>query len=137
MPQVELVIRTLCVRQDVEMFHHNCYDEAPRIAKTIDVDIKRPRVFGRQVHWENYSLISGLSEEQTTEDYFHINVTIPILDDVLWSLQTRFEEEQENVMKGTTLLPSCNIYESELTETVRTVDGFMQYNVDKIPLVIP
>ena len=41
------------------------------------------------------------------------------------------------MMKGTTLLPSCNIYESELTETVRTVDGFMQYNVDKIPLVIP
>ena len=84
-----------------------------------------------------YSLNSGLSEERTTEDYFHINVTSPILDDVLWSLQTRFEEEQENVMKGTMLLPSCNIYESELTETVRAVDGFMQYNVDEIPLVIP
>ena len=32
-------------------------------------------------------LNSGSSDEQLTEDYFRINVTIPLLDDVLESLQ--------------------------------------------------
>ena len=49
--QVKLVIRALSrVRQDVEMFHHTCYDEACRMANKIDVDIKRPRICGRQLH---------------------------------------------------------------------------------------
>ena len=59
------------------------------------MDIKRPRIRGRQVHRQNaLQLNSGLSEEQITEAYFRINVTIPLLDDVLGSLRTGFEEGQ-------------------------------------------
>ena len=57
---------------------------------------------------------SGLPDEQLIEDYFRINVTIPLLDDVLGSLQIRYEERQENVMKGIMLLPSSTISETML-----------------------
>ena len=109
------------------------YDEACRIAKKIDVDIKRPRICGRQVHRQNVlQLDSGLSEEQITCGYFCINVTISLLDDVLGSLQTRFEEGQENVMKETMLLPSFTISESEL-DWDSAVDGIIQCYADEIP----
>ena len=132
--QVKLVIRTLLhVRQEVEMFHHTCYNESCRIARKINVDIKRPRICGRQVHRQNaLQLDSGLSDEQLTEDYFRINVTVPMLDDVLGSLQTRFEEGQENVMKGTMLLPSSTISESDWDSAV---DTFIQAYIDEIPSI--
>jgi hypothetical protein len=130
--QIKLVIRTLlCIRQDVETFHHTCYDEACSIARKINVDIRRPRICGRQVHRQNaLQLDSGLSDEQLTEYYFRINVTIPLLDDVLGSLQSRFEEGQENVMKGILLLPSSTISESDWDNAV---NRFIQGYADEVP----
>ena len=131
--QVKLVIRTLSrVRQDVETFHHSCYDEACIIASKIDVDIRRPRICGRQVYRQNaLQLDSGLSDEQLIEDYFRVNVTIPLLDDVLGSLQSRFEEGQENVIKGILLLPSSTIVSESDWDSA--VDRFLKGYVDEIP----
>ena len=48
-------------------------------------------------------------------------------------LQTRFEGGQENVMKGTMVLPSSTIsYESEL-DWDSTVDEFIQCYIDEVP----
>lgn len=109
------VICMPCVREDVEAFHCTCYDEACRIVKQMNIEIKRPRVLGRQVHRQNAD--SGLSHEQLIQDYFRINVTIPFLDDVLGSLRFRFFG-QENVMRGIMLLPPFTVSESDWDDTV-------------------
>ena len=46
------------------------------------------------------------SPEQLVKNYSRINVTIPILDDVITSLQQRFSAGQDVIMKGMALLPS-------------------------------
>ena len=126
--QINLVIRTLShVRQDVESFHRTCYDEACSIARKITVDIKRPRLCERQIHQQNaLQLSSKLLDDQLIEQYFRINVTIALLD-VLGSLQSRFEEGQTPVVKGTMLLPSSTISEPDWD------NGFVQLYFDEIP----
>lgn len=49
--QIQLVIRTLQnVRKDVSNFHHDCHEQATKLAQKIDVEVKMPRIFGRQTH---------------------------------------------------------------------------------------
>ena len=52
---------------------------------------------------------SNLSQEESAEEYFRINVTIPFLDQVVASIKARFEGGQSLVVKGTMLIPSCVI----------------------------
>ena len=115
----------------METFHHTCYDEACSIASKINVDIRRPRICGRQVYRQNaVQLDSGLSDKLLIEDYFRINVTIPLLDDVLGNPPSRFEKGQENVMKGILLLPSSTISKSDWDSAV---DRFIKGYIDEIP----
>ena len=70
-------------------------------AHNINVDVKTPRICGRQTNRQNAigSTVSGLSEIQLVEEHFRINVTIPFLDNVVMQLQNRFTEGQESVFK--------------------------------------
>ena len=105
-----MIIRTLKdVRENVSSFHHDCHEQATKLAQKINVDVKAPRICGRQSHRRN-ALPSTAVEtpEQMVMNYFRVNVTIPILDDIITSLQERFSDGQDTVIKGTMLLP-CNV----------------------------
>ena len=44
-----------CKQAWLDEYNWLVYDEAWRIANEIDVDIKRPRICGRQVHWQCFT----------------------------------------------------------------------------------
>ena len=73
-----------------------------------------PRICGRQTHRRN--ALPGdqadQSPEQQFKNYFRINVTVLILDDVITSLQQRFSDGQDIIMKGMALLPSLCYYQA-------------------------
>ena len=73
-----------------------------------------PRVCKRQTNRAN-ALVSdgGLSEEEKVESYYRVNVTIPLLDEIVGSLKNRFDVEQEVVLKGTRLLPAYVVSHSD------------------------
>lgn len=87
--QVKVLIRTLQnVRQGVDEFHKDCFDEASDFARKLDVDIKRPRICGRQFYRQNVLLPEQTSTpEKQTEQYYRLNVTIPLLDDIISGLK--------------------------------------------------
>ena len=82
------------VRSKVESFHHEWFESACNKAHNINVDVKKPRICGRQTNRQNAigSAVSGLSEIQLVEEHFRINVTIPFLDNVVMQLQNRFTD---------------------------------------------
>ena len=97
----------MSVRDQAEGFHHTCFLEARDTARRNIVDIKMPRVCKRQTNRAN-ALVSdgGLSEEEKVESYYRVNVTIPLLDEIVGSVKNRFDAGQEVVLKGTRLLPA-------------------------------
>ena len=78
----------------------------------MDAEVKMPQICGRQTHQRN--TLPGdqaddqadQSPEQLLKNYSRINVTISILDDVITSLQQRFFDGQDVIMKGMALLSS-------------------------------
>ena len=131
--QIQLVIRVLeDVRSKVESFHHEWFESACNKAHNINVDVKKPRICGRQTNRQNAigSTVSGLSEIQLVEEHFRINVTIPFLDNVVMQLQNRFTEGQESVFKGLLLVPSYAVTCSNWEEKVKP---FFQFYSDEMP----
>lgn len=132
--QVQLVIRTLeSVRGQAEGFHHTCFLEASAMARRNSVDIKMPRVCKRQTNRAN-ALVSDatLSEEEKVESYYRVNVTIPLLDEIVGSLKSRFDTGQEVVLKGTRLLPSYVVSQSDWESTIQP---FIQFYSDELPSI--
>jgi len=106
-----LITRTLQdVHKNVLSFHHDCHEQAAKLAEKINVDVKAPRIYVRQSHRRN-ALPSTAVEtpEQMVMNYFRVNVTIPVLYDIIISLQERFSDGQDTVFKGTMVLPSSII----------------------------
>lgn len=132
--QVQLVIRTLQgVRSEVEGFHGECFIQACVLARKLDVDIKKPRICARQVHRQNAVATSSgelLTHNQQVEKHYCINVTIPVLDDVIVGLCDRFCEGQEDVMKGSLLIPS-NIITKPNWESL--IQPFLELYLDEVP----
>ena len=48
----------------------------------------------------------SLTSKEQAAKYFRLNVTIPMLDDVITCLTDRFAQGQEDVMGGVMLIPS-------------------------------
>ena len=130
---VQLVIRTLqLLRSNVDMFHKECFKQAADVAQKVNVAISKPRVCGRQVHRQNVSVLtsSQMSVEQQVSDHYRINLTIPILDDVIGCLLERFSDGQEPVFKGIVLLPSNVITVPNWEDRIQS---FVQVYSDDVP----
>ena len=130
---VQLVIRTLQgVRREVEGFHGECFTQACALARKLDVDIKKPRICARQVHRQNAVATSGeqLTYNQQVEKHYCINVTIPVLDDFIVGLCNRFCEGQEDIMKGSLLIPSNVITKPNWDSLIQP---FLELYSDEVP----
>ena len=108
--EIHLVISTLeKIRNEVDEFHHDCFVYAKELSIKLGLEKKMPRTCQRQRFRQNAVGTSNLSQEESAEEYFRINVTIPFLDQVVASMKARFEGGQSLVVKGTMLIPSCVI----------------------------
>lgn len=130
--QIQVLIKALQnTRQRVDQFHKECFNEACDIARMLDVDIKNPRVCGRQTHRQNtMSSSESLTPKQQVENYFRLNVTIPLLDDITNCLNDKFAEGQYDVMRGDMLIPSSVITVPNWKENLKP---FLALYADEIP----
>lgn len=115
----------------MENFNHTCFCNACDMAENIHVDNKMSRICGRQANRENALLPqTGLPEKELVEGYFRINVAIPLLDEIIGSLQHRFAEGHEALLKGVLLLPAYVVSKQDWESHVHT---FVQLYCDEIP----
>ena len=93
--------------------------------------MKKPHICQRQRFQQNaVGSEHSVSLEQATEDYFRVSITIPLLDDVLVNMRTRFDNGQDTVAKGTMLIPAYLLKEP----TWKTlVQPFVSFYVDDLP----
>ena len=104
------VIRTTVkeIREDVYKHHNECYDRIKELAKSLDTDERSPRIYPRQTQRENHPL-------ETTEDDYKVTVTIPVIDHLLYELNTGFSLENINAVQGFCIIPSIiNKYDQRL-----------------------
>ena len=81
-----------------------------KIAETIGVEIKKPRIVGIQLYRAN----AGNSEDQTPLNYFKINVYFKFIDHVVEELRTRFDNTHKGLITAQNLVPiSLNLMTSE------------------------
>lgn len=73
-------------RNRCEMSFLEQFLEAKTTAEKLGVQLVLPRTTKRQCHRENY-------EANTVEDYFRVSMYIPLLDNVINDLQTRFSPD--------------------------------------------
>lgn len=72
----------------------------------------------------------SLTSKEQAAKYFRLNVTIPMLDDVITWLTDRFAQGQEDVMRGVMLIPSSVITVSNWKELLQP---FLTLYVGEIP----
>lgn len=81
------------------------FEESKLIFEKLDVEMKLPRLIGRQTHRGNNN--SGSNDPL---DYYRINMYIPLLESILEDLKYRFlSKENENIVTLMLLVPSCII----------------------------
>ena len=82
------------MRNSVDQTHNTWYDEALQLANEVGVEESKPYPTPRN------------KPSKTVSDYYKIYVTIPLLDHLQSSLDTRFNLESINVYKGLSIVPA-------------------------------
>ena len=115
------------VRADVTSFHARIFAQACRMVQSVDVEESRPRLASRQQHRHNISA-------QSAEDYFRLNLTIPLLDHLIGELNTRFDEaSSQNLTEFMCLLPS-GIYATKRDQ--RDFENITKFQEPDLPSLI-
>ncbi|KAL5237556.1 hypothetical protein ACI65C_004966 [Semiaphis heraclei] len=78
------------VREDVDSYFKDIFNEVTSIASKLNVEIKTPRVCGRQT--------TRVNIQSSPEEYYRISIFIPFLDSILLQLQTRFNQQLKEVI---------------------------------------
>lgn len=73
--------------------------EATELASELGVELKLPRLVGRQVHRFNYNV-------ESTEEYYRKSLYIPLLDNIINDLKTRFPENSMQCFQIQILMPA-------------------------------
>lgn len=73
-------------RENSEDIFSLIFKEVEEMAQISDIEIKIPRITGRQTHRSNVPATSA-------EQYFRLNIFIPYLDSLITSLKSRFSED--------------------------------------------
>lgn len=72
-------------RENSDGIFSTIFKEVEEIAQLSDIEIKMPRITGRQTQRSNILATSA-------EQYFRLNIFIPYLDSLITSLKSRFSE---------------------------------------------
>jgi hypothetical protein len=96
---VNLVQSSLDCRANVEQFNHQCFERSAKICEPLDIEVKKPRICGRQIMRDNV-------EAESPEDYFRKSITVPFLYYTLNEMKTRFTDIHCRTALGLQLVPS-------------------------------
>ena len=86
------------VRNEVDIRRTRWFDEAESLAESVGTSPEQPRTVGRQVHTPN-------TPADSPSEYYKRVVTIPFLDHLKSQIQTRFSENNLDVMDAVYGLP--------------------------------
>lgn len=101
-----------------EQYWNKLWSSIEAIGKTIDVEIKSPRLAGRQQHRANAS--SG--DDQSASDYYRLNVFYPFADHAVNQLDDRFTDRHEQLIAAQCLIPTKL---AQLNE--KKIENILQY----------
>ena len=87
------------VRGDVDKFAEQCFNHACQMGESVQIDPSYPRTTSRQRHRANNPASSPV-------DYYHRNVVIPVLDEVISEFDARFSKLSTTAGQLVGLVPS-------------------------------
>lgn len=111
---VDLISDTISILQKrrnnaKEVFQKGVWVRVNYLADLLNVDIKTPRRCRRQTKRSNYATA-------TEEEYYRISIFIPLLDNILADLSSRFDSNSFDIFHLPILLPTCVLELNTLTE---------------------
>lgn len=109
-------------RLDVDSNFAEIFSNALSTCETLNIEVGKPRICGRQIHRSNY-------QSDSDEDYFKKSIFIPYLDHLILALKTRFSKEHEIVFSLFNILPK-NIKSLNVTSFAVKVGNL--YNIENL-----
>ena len=91
---VNLIQSSLDCRANVEQSNHQCFERSAKICELLDIEVKKPRICGKQIMKDN------------VEDYFRKSITVPFLFCTLNEMETKFTDLHARTALGLQLDPS-------------------------------
>jgi hypothetical protein len=98
---VNLIQSSLDCRAKVEQFNHQCFERSAKICEPLDIEVKKPRICGRQIMRDNVEAESG-----RLLYVFRKSITVPFLYCTLNEIKTRFTNLHARTALGLQLVPS-------------------------------
>jgi len=95
---VNLIQSSLDCRAN-EQFNHQCFERSAKICEPLDIEVKKPRICGRQIMRVNV-------EAESPEDYLRKSITVPFLYYTLNEMKTRFTDLHARTALGLQLVQS-------------------------------
>ena len=109
--QVSIMLKSLrTARTLIDAYHSIWFEEAKRIAQSVDATLDAPRTCDRQVY-------RGNSPSDNVETHYKLNVAIPFLDHLLQELNSRFSEKNCIAIRGISIVPAIMKKEYEEKST--------------------
>ncbi|XP_046863323.1 52 kDa repressor of the inhibitor of the protein kinase-like [Xenia sp. Carnegie-2017] len=87
------------MRNSSDFYHDTWYDEALELAAKVGIEEWKPRTVRKQTTRENIP-------HTTISEYHKRAITLPLLDHLQSSLESRFDLESVNVYKGLSIVPT-------------------------------
>ncbi|XP_017465537.1 PREDICTED: 52 kDa repressor of the inhibitor of the protein kinase-like [Rhagoletis zephyria] len=117
--KIESLISVLAdQRQEVEEKFKQIFTDATKLAEELNIEVKKPRTTGRQVRRENH-------DTSNCEDYFRVSMYIPLLENIIEDLKTRFSQEILEGFQLCSLLPK-NIKDLTSNEITHLINCLIQ-----------
>lgn len=107
-------------RQNCEEVFRPLYEQAVALADELDTELKLPRITKRQTHRSNPPALDP-------ESFYRTSVYIPLLDNVLADLRSRFTEETFGVYELFVFMPSQLLHATRENEARVATDIAQRY----------
>lgn len=93
------------LRENVDLNHDQWFAEVEQLGRSIGTELSLPRICGRQAHRSNVP-------SNTPKEYYRRTITIPLLDNIISEITSRFSKHQQTAVNGLLLVPSILVTRS-------------------------
>jgi len=98
------------MRSDVDESFHSIFCRATKLAEAMAVTVDRPRIVKRSVYRANSGFSSDINDNEQSnesiEEYYKVNLYVPLLDGLLLHLKDRFGPTQQKSLALGHLVPA-------------------------------
>ncbi|XP_050508949.1 52 kDa repressor of the inhibitor of the protein kinase-like [Diabrotica virgifera virgifera] len=105
--KIDNMMKTIQNKRDkTNEFFLLIFSSAEKTMDAMDVQMRVPRIVRKQVNRPNYTLLTGDNQRSQVSKYWETAVYIPILDNLITDLTSRFSDESLDCYKLNILVPS-------------------------------